>query len=140
MIRFQDLVHASLNRWPDETIATSYCDQLSDSPASSIVEAAMSCISSNWTMIKPMIKSSIENEDLAKVRDMLVNVQGFSLEDADKYIENTTEASKILVQIIVSQAVERKYPALFAKLSNDDSLRTKFLDVMNTFYDKIMEV
>lgn len=139
MVRFQDLVHASLNRWPEETIATSYCDQLSDSPASSIVEAAMSCISSNWKMIRPVIKSSIENEDLGEVRDMLMNTQGFSMDDANKYIEDTNASRKILVQTILAQAVVTKYPTLSNRLTNDDKLRAKFQDVVNNFYDKTME-
>lgn len=139
MVTFRALVQASMNRWPPEMIAKIYFDQLSGNSAEDLVETIMAQLSSHWNETKIVLKASIEEENIGEIRQMLVDTQGFDPSQADTICEDAKACKKMLVRLVVSQAVETKYPSIANEIFQSDELCAKFQATIDKLVDNIMQ-
>lgn len=138
MVTFQALVQASMNRWPPETIAKIYFNQLSGNSAEDLVETIITQLSSHWGETKAVLKASIEDENIGEIRQMLVDTQGFDPSQADTICENATVCRKLLVRLVISQAIETKYPSIANEISQSDALCAKLQTTIDKLVDTIV--
>lgn len=137
MAKFRSLVQASLARWPNEMIAKVYFSQLRDMSCDDLIDSTMEYLMPHWDETKQVLKASIEEENPDDVRNMLVMSQGFTAEQAEQACADPDICKKILVRIIASQAIETKYPSIFADISQDSQLCEKFQTVVDRLVDLV---